>query len=66
MIIRRTANMRISPPEVVKRGVEIICNFQNRSDPRIHSDLREILEEASTGSKLGNLDAFSVFLDNLL
>ena len=63
---RRTANNRIRPSDVIDRGVGIMCNPENRNNRRIHSELHEILEEAATGSRLGDLTAFSAFFNKLL
>ncbi|KAF9647869.1 hypothetical protein BDM02DRAFT_3116340 [Thelephora ganbajun] len=54
------------PPKVIDRGVKIICSLGNRNNRRIHSQLREVLEEAATGSRSSNLDMFSAFFDKLL
>ena len=66
MITHHTADNWVSPPVVIERGVEIMCNSENRSNRRIHSELREILEEAGTGSRLCNLVGFSALFDKLL
>lgn len=59
-------NNRISPPEVVARGVEIICSPGSRDNPHTQSRLREILEEAAAGSRLNDLSAFSMCFNKLL
>ena len=57
---------RISPPEVVARGVEIICSPGSRDNPHTQSRLCEILEEAAAGSRLNDLSAFSMCFNKLL
>lgn len=66
VIIHPIANNRISPPEVVELGTEIICSPENRRNPHIHSKLRELLEEAATGSRQGDLHTFSTCFEKLL
>jgi len=64
-ILRITKDLN-SPPKVINRGVEIICGPVTRRSPRVQSRLREILEEAASGSRLDGLSAFSVYFDKLL
>jgi len=56
----------ISIPEVVEQGVETICSTGIRGNPHIQSQLREILEEAASGSRLNDLVAFSACFSKLL
>jgi len=63
---RYFTNNRISPPEVIARGVEIICSPGSRDNPHTQSRLREILEEAAAGSRSNDLSAFSMCFNKLL
>ena len=65
MITNYTTDDRVSPV-VIERGVEIMCDSENRSNRHIYSELREILEEAATGARLCNLVGFSALFDKLL
>ena len=65
MTSRCVINNWTSPPRVIDRGLEIICSPEHRTDRRIHSQLREILGEAATGSRLSDFDTFSAYLDKL-
>ena len=60
------ANFWISIPETIEEGVETICGPGIRSNPHIQSQLREILEEAASGSRLNDLVAFSACFSKLL
>jgi len=56
-----------SPPEVINRGVEIICGNQfTRKNARIQSQLRTRLAEAASESRPDSVSAFLMYLDKLL
>lgn len=56
----------ISIPEMIEEGVESICSPVIRGNPHIQSQLRKILEEAASGSRLNDLVAFSACFNKLL
>lgn len=66
MDIRRITNNRTRPPRVIDQGLEVICSPGARTNRRIHSQLREILGEAASGSRLNDFDAFAGCFDKLL
>ena len=59
-------NFWISIPETIDEGVEAICGPGIRNNPHIQSQLRELLEEAASGSRLNDLVAFSTCFSKLL
>jgi len=59
-------NFWISIPEKIEEGVETICGPGIRNNLHIQSQLREILEEAASGSRLNDLVAFSACFNKLL
>jgi len=54
------------PPQAIDRGVEIMCSSGNRNSRRIQFQLQNILEEAASGSRVGDLAVFSAYFDKLL
>ena len=64
--IRHVTNNRSSPPRVISRAAEIISSPGIRTSHRVQSQLREILEEAASGSRLNDFDAFAACFDKLI
>jgi len=51
---------------MIEEGVKAICGPGIRNSSHIQSQLREILEEAASGSRLNDLVAFSACFSKLL